>query len=135
MQGIPSVGLHPCGADQFDQQRMGDLHVAHEGGELVIPGPGIDGRFQNHLILRRQVLGRPVRESLQAQLAWGEDDLLSGGDRRHHDVVLVHIQRDVALNRLQGDSSYVTIVHPMKRAPWGRECVVVSCSETHTDAS
>jgi hypothetical protein len=75
------------------------------------------------MVRRRLARGRPVRESLQAPLAWGEDALVSGGDRRHQDVVCVHIQRDVsnatyptrriqrdgALNRLHGDSSYATI--------------------------
>jgi hypothetical protein len=78
MQRIAGGGLHPCGADQVDQQRRGDLPVVHAGGELVIHGPGSDGRFQDHLVLRRQVRGRPVRQSLQASLAWGADALLSG---------------------------------------------------------
>jgi hypothetical protein len=108
MERLPGGGLHPCGAAQFDQQRLGDLHVGHEGGALVLPGPGIDARVQDRRVRRRQGLGRPVRTTLPAQLAWGEDDRLSGVHRRHPDGVCVHIQRDGALKRLPGDSSYAT---------------------------
>jgi hypothetical protein len=120
--------------------------------------PAIAIASARQMVRRRLARGRPVRESLQAPLAWGEDALVSGGDRRHQDVVCVHIQRDVSnatypTRRIQRDVSNAT--YPTRRSaqqtPWrlllryhrpsdeasavGRECVVVSCAETHTDAS
>ncbi len=108
MQGIPRVGLHPRGTDQFDQQGVGDLYRVHEWAQLVVQGPGIGSRFQDNLVALGEMLGRPLREPLQAHLAWSEDDLLRPVDRRHHDVMFVDIQRHRALHGLPDGSSCAT---------------------------
>jgi hypothetical protein len=132
---VARVGLHPRGTDQFDQQAVGDLHRVHEWGQLVVPGPGIGSRFQDHLVALGELFGRPLREPLHTHLAWSEDDLLRRVDRRHHDGVFVDIQRHLPLDGLHEDSSCATPSEPTKKEPWRLECVVVSCSDTHTDAS
>jgi hypothetical protein len=123
MERVTGIGLHACRTNELDQERMGNLHLLDQWGKLVIQRPSIGRRFQHHLISLCQVCERPLPEALEAQLAWGEHDLLSGIDRRHHDVVLVDVQRDKPFAGGHGRSLLRTSRERNK--PGGLECVVV----------
>src|SRR5262249_45036917 len=108
MQGIARIGLHPCGTQQLDQQGRGALYLAYQRGQRVIPCPSVARGFQDPLVSLSQLLGRPLGEALPTPLARGEDDLLGGGNRRHHDGVFVDLERDLALTGIQRGSSCAT---------------------------
>src|SRR5262249_61689563 len=115
---------------------MSDLHLLHEWGEWVIPGPGIGRYFAHHLIRVGQMVRCPRREALQAHLTRGEHHLLRRIDRRDHDVVFVDVQREKTLDDSHGSSSCTGWqANDREDKPEGLECVVVSCWWTNTDTS
>jgi hypothetical protein len=107
---INFVSLDTSGGDEFHLGWMDDHGTADQGDDLVVDCPGIGGGLKHHLVGGEQIGLSPGQPARELDLVRLEHDTLLGVDRANHEVVLVNVDGNEALDVLKGKVTHATLL-------------------------
>src|SRR5574337_850901 len=102
MQHITMVGLDARAGNHFDQSWVRHHTPPNARCDLIVEGPSVGGRFENKGVGGMEMLGTPHRPLAEIEATRGHHDLLLCVDAAGDKIVLVNIEREIALEGLRG---------------------------------